>query len=144
MSERPLSRRLAVLGVLSLVLYAAIAWLSQSFSYGQGHQERPILSFVGLYGAAFLVYAVAVWQVRRQATESGSLALVLVFAALFRMVLLFSEPIQEDDFYRYLWDGKLVASGLNPYRFSPRAVQPTHQGCSKPTGSRPKRTSIWP
>ena len=128
MPDRRLSRRLTVLGVLLLALYAAIAWLSQSFSYGQGHQERPILSFVGLYGAAFLVYAVAVWQVRRQATEAGLLGLVLVFAALFRLVLLFSEPIQEDDFYRYLWDGKLVASGLNPYRFSPRAVQTDTQG----------------
>ena len=123
MSDRPLSRWLTILGVLSLILYAVIVWLSQSFSYGQGHQERPILSFVGLYGLAFLVYAVAVWRVRRQAAESGSLALVLIFAALFRFVLLFSEPIQGDDFYRYLWDGKVVASGLNPYRFSPREVQ---------------------
>ena len=123
MSDRPLSRWLTVLGVLSLILYAVIAWLSQSFSYGHGHQERPILGFVGLYGLAFLVYAVAVWRVRRQAAESGALTLVLIFAALFRFVLLFSEPIQEDDFYRYLWDGQVVASGLNPYRFSPREVQ---------------------
>ena len=123
MSDRPLSRWLTILGVLSLILYAVIVWLSQSFSYGQGHQERPILGFVGLYGLAFLVYAVAVWQVKRQAAEAGALTLVLIFAALFRFVLLFSEPIQEDDFYRYLWDGKVVASGLNPYRFSPREVQ---------------------
>ena len=123
MSDRPLSLWLTILGVLSLILYAVIAWLSQSFSYGQGHQDRPILGFVGLYGVAFLVYAVAVWRVRRQAIEAGSLTLVLIFAGLFRIVLLFSAPIQEDDFYRYLWDGRVVASGLNPYRFSPQAVQ---------------------
>lgn len=123
MSAPRLSRWLTILGGLSLVLYAVIVWLSQSFSYGHGHQDRPILSFVGVYGLAFIVYAVAVWRVTRQATESAPLTLVLIFAALFRLVVLFSEPIQEDDFYRYLWDGKVVASGLNPYRFTPREVQ---------------------
>lgn len=123
MPDRCLSSWLTVLGVLSLIFYATIAWLSQSFSYGHGHQDRPILSFVGVYGVAFIVYAVAVWRVKQQVTESGSLTLVLIFAVLFRLVLLFSEPIQEDDFYRYLWDGKVVVSGLNPYRFTPREVQ---------------------
>lgn len=123
MPDHRLSLWLTLLGVLSLILYAAMAWLSQSFSYGQGYQERPILSFVCLYGVAFLVYAVAVWRVKRQASEASSLFLVFLFAALFRLVLLFSEPIQEDDFYRYLWDGKVVASGLNPYRFAPLEVQ---------------------
>ena len=123
MSVPRLSRWLTVLGVLSLVLYAVIACLSQSFSYGHGYQDRPILGFVGVYGLVFIVYAVAVWRVKRQATEAAPFTLVLIFAALFRLVVLFSEPIQEDDFYRYLWDGKVVASGLNPYRFTPREVQ---------------------
>ena len=119
----PLSLWLTILGVLLLLLYVAIAWLSQSFSYGHEHQERPILGFVGVYGVAFVVYAGAVWRVKRQVSEASPLILVLFFAALFRLVMLFSAPIQEDDFYRYLWDGKVVASGLNPYRFTPREVQ---------------------
>ena len=123
MPDRPLAFWLTVLGGLSLVLYAVIACLSQSFSYGHGYQDRPILGFVGVYGLVFIVYAVAVWRVKRQATEAVPFTLVLIFAALFRLVVLFSEPIQEDDFYRYLWDGKVVASGLNPYRFTPREVQ---------------------
>ena len=123
MPDRPLAFWLTVLGGLSLVLYAVIACLSQSFSYGHGYQDRPILGFVGVYGLVFIVYAVAVWRVKRQATEAAPFTLVLIFAALFRLVVLFSEPIQEDDFYRYLWDGKVVASGLNPYRFTPREVQ---------------------
>ncbi len=123
MPDRHLSRWLTILGGLSLVLYAVIACLSQSFSYGHGYQDRPILGFVGVYGLVFIVYAVAAWRVKRQAIEAAPFTLVLIFAALFRLVVLFSEPIQEDDFYRYLWDGKVVASGLNPYRFTPREVQ---------------------
>ena len=112
-----------VLGALSLINYILIAWLSHSFIYGQGHQERPIGGFVCLYFVACSVYAVAVWRVQRQVCGRGSVALVMFFAVLFRLVFFFSEPIQEDDFYRYLWDGKVVASGLNPYRFAPLDVQ---------------------
>ena len=28
-------------------------------------------------------------------------------------------PLGSDDFYRYLWDGKLQANGINPYAYSP-------------------------
>ena len=47
--------------------------------------------------------------------------LMLIFAAglLARLVLLFSEPILEDDYQRYLWDGAVVAQGINPYRTTP-------------------------
>ncbi|MGE0679409.1 MAG: glycosyltransferase family 87 protein, partial [Candidatus Binatia bacterium] len=54
--------------------------------------------------------------------------IILAFAVLFRVILLFSNPIQEDDFYRYLWDGKVVASGLNPYGIAPSAVEERRAG----------------
>jgi alpha-1,6-mannosyltransferase len=37
-------------------------------------------------------------------------------------------PIQEDDPYRYLWDGALVAHGLDPYRQAPGAFQGNPSG----------------
>jgi len=33
-----------------------------------------------------------------------------------------STPVYENDYKRYLWDGSVVASGENPYRFSPLEV----------------------
>lgn len=54
--------------------------------------------------------------------------IILTFAVLFRAILLFSNPIQEDDFYRYLWDGKVVVSGLNPYGIAPAAVEERREG----------------
>jgi hypothetical protein len=123
-----------------LLIYGGIAWLSQSFVYGQGHRQRPILLFLALYASAFVLYVFALWspspwsspikgEERKKCSEKFNLGLIrsellviLVFAILFRLVLLFSNPIQEDDFYRYLWDGKVVASGLNPYGVTPSAV----------------------
>ena len=116
-------RTLCVLGILSLIVYAGMTWLSHAFVFGQGHLERPIGTFVCLYGAAFVLYAVAIRWLQQVDTRQSLLVPIFVFAVLFRALLLFSEPIQEDDFYRYLWDGKVVASGLNPYQFDPLDIQ---------------------
>ncbi len=40
-------------------------------------------------------------------------------AALIRLTAIFGEPIHENDFYRYLWDGKVSLSGVNPFRYAP-------------------------
>ena len=111
-----------------MLLYGAVAWLSHSFLYGQGHLQRPIVLFLCVYVGIFIVYFFAVRElVRVEQAKARSLRSVLLvilgFGLLFRCVLFFSNPIQEDDFYRYLWDGKVVASGLNPYQFAPLAIQ---------------------
>jgi len=36
--------------------------------------------------------------------------------------MLFTAPILEDDYYRYLWDGAVTANALNPYAYSPQQV----------------------
>jgi alpha-1,6-mannosyltransferase len=38
---------------------------------------------------------------------------------LFRLILLFQIPNLSQDFYRFIWDGRLIISGLNPYSFLP-------------------------
>ncbi|WP_435352922.1 hypothetical protein [Emticicia sp. SJ17W-69] len=37
----------------------------------------------------------------------------------FRLLLLFSIPALSDDFYRFIWDGRLLINGLNPYTILP-------------------------
>ncbi|HEV8715783.1 MAG TPA: glycosyltransferase 87 family protein [Candidatus Binatia bacterium] len=115
-------QRFWFLGTVSLLVYIGIAWLSQGFVYGQGHVQRPIVSFVGLYIGAWIFSMLALRNVCEQSSQRRDVWLLMAFALLFRTTLLFSLPIQEDDFYRYLWDGRVVASGLNPYRVAPLTV----------------------
>ena len=117
---------LILLGAGALLLYGVITWLSYSFIYGQGHLHRPIFLFLTVYAGIFVCYFLAVYQLLRlsgQGAKSRIVLLIAVFGLLFRATLFFSQPIQEDDFYRYLWDGAVVASGLNPYQFAPLRVQ---------------------
>jgi alpha-1,6-mannosyltransferase len=109
-------------GFGSLLIYLEIFFLSRSFVYGQGHRNRPLLFFLALYASAFVLYVITLRVIPLFSWRCRDLALALGFAVLFRVILLCSNPIQEDDFYRYLWDGKVVASSLNPYGVAPSSV----------------------
>lgn len=37
----------------------------------------------------------------------------------FRLLFLFSTPNLSQDFYRFIWDGRLLAQGISPYLFTP-------------------------
>lgn len=37
-----------------------------------------------------------------------------------RIILLFSIPLLSDDFYRFIWDGQLIAKGINPFSHTPQ------------------------
>ncbi len=130
--------RLLFLGLLSLLGYGGLSLLSRSFVYGQGHAERPLLLFLTLYAFLFLLYAASVRLAASLPSKRSALLAILGFALVFRVLLLFSQPIQEDDFYRYLWDGRVVALGLNPYRFSPQEVwEALQRGEEEPEELRP-------
>lgn len=36
-----------------------------------------------------------------------------------RLLLFFAEPNLSDDFYRFIWDGRLINAGINPFLFKP-------------------------
>ena len=73
----------------------------------------PLRRFVVYFVSAAAAYAVAVLWLKR---ASLSLPAIWVFAVLFRLILLLaSPPTLSDDVYRYIWDGRLIDSGVNPY-----------------------------
>lgn len=49
-----------------------------------------------------------------------TVAIVLLWALLIRLPLLFgTEPTLSDDLYRYVWEGRLVSLGIDPYDVAP-------------------------
>jgi len=53
-------------------------------------------------------------------TESLKLPLVIIgFGLLFRLTLFPAVPTTSDDVYRYLWEGKILAEGHNPFTTPP-------------------------
>lgn len=101
---------LLLLGCASLVLYR----LGLS---ANGTEE--IRWFIKLAFVQSAIYFLAVWLVIRAGSSRSTLLLVIAFAIMFRVGILFSPPNLSDDIYRYVWDGRVQAAGINPYRYVP-------------------------
>ncbi len=110
---------IASLGIGSLVIYA------RALAYGPFRPDR-IEPFFGMFGVAFLLYANACQAVLSLNTaRKGLLPLIFGLAILFNVLLLPSQPTLSDDMYRYVWDGRVQASGINPYRYPSSAPELT-------------------
>ena len=98
---------IALVGITSLFFFGYYINRSNSFS----------LFIVYAILTGLFLYVFPFWK----SFLSPKLAFkqVLVIGIVFRLVLLFSIPNLSDDYYRFIWDGELVSSGNNPYKFKP-------------------------
>ena len=69
------------------------------------------------------IYLVAAWIVMRARASSSTVLIAIAFAIVFRVSILFAPPYLSDDIYRYVWDGRVQAAGINPYRYIPAAPE---------------------
>ena len=113
---------LVLLGVVGLA--ALLGYLA---ARGLGDLRLNTVGFEAAFLPTFALYLIAVVVVLRLPLTGGSswpaLALIFVFGLLFRLALLSSWPTLSDDMFRYVWDGRVQASGLSPYRYPPSAPE---------------------
>jgi alpha-1,6-mannosyltransferase len=65
-------------------------------------------------------YVVLRWSDRStRFARWAAIALVILFAGAARAVLVPQRPYLSSDVYRYIWDGRVQAAGINPYRYVP-------------------------
>jgi alpha-1,6-mannosyltransferase len=76
--------------------------------------------------ATFALGGLGAWAASRLAEgtdQRSALIIILVGAVAMRLALLFVEPYLSSDIYRYIWDGRVQAAGINPYRYVPKAPE---------------------
>lgn len=111
------------LGAALVLLWAGFGAVSHGFAYGTESATRPFGPAALVVGAAFLFYLVAWWVAVVDRGRGIRLREVAFFAVLFRLpLLLYSHPVQEIDYFRYLWDGRVASEGISPFRFSPAEI----------------------
>ncbi len=87
------------------------AGLSIAFYFAFAYQldRSDFIKLITLYGGLFFLFL----QILKIAKEHFWLLLGL--AVLFRLIFLPVIPNLSQDFYRFIWDGRLAAQGINPY-----------------------------
>lgn len=81
--------------------------------------ERRIPLFLALYAAAFGAYLVGVVAAGRSEHTRRTLGFILLFGILARLVLVASTPAMSTDIYRYVWEGRVILDGHNPFAITP-------------------------
>lgn len=80
--------------------------------------RRPILTLVvTMFAFAAFWLAARSWQARSRAGE------ILLISIVLRALLLPLPPTLSDDLLRYVWDGRVVHAGHNPYLLAPEAEE---------------------
>ena len=119
------------LAIALIALGVASAWL---YHWG-GDLHRFtqwISAYIGLFIGLFALYLLACYVVLRwsdRVTHRASLlmlSVVVVFGVGFRLQLVDERPFLSTDMNRYIWDGRVQAAGINPYRYVPAAPEVAH------------------
>ena len=105
---------LTAIGALLLILTGVGLWRQHVYDT----DGFTVLMLV--QGACYLAAVALTW---RAGLSRRALVAVLAVAALMRLVVLLAPPYLSDDINRYVWDGRVEAAGLNPYRYVPADPQ---------------------
>ena len=97
-------------GLVCAIAYGVLAWLS----------VRPEFLFLWEFYALFAVCLISTLIVCWASTEQAITSLrILGWALCFRIIGFLGDPLWEDDFFRYLWDGYRFYETGSPYGIAP-------------------------
>jgi hypothetical protein len=99
------------LTILFILFSTVFYWV---FAYDLIRTDFPKLLalYIGLFGLAYQLHK----------TIGQNFLVVLLLGIGFRLLFLMAIPNLSQDFYRFIWDGYLNLSGLNPYLSTPKAL----------------------
>ena len=81
--------------------------------------EHDLAGFIVAALLQGVIWAVAALAVMRGVGGRPALAVILATAILLRIGALTAPVYLSDDIFRYIWDGRVQAAGINPYRYIP-------------------------
>ena len=116
-------KNISVINILLLVL-SLVGYIILSIT------ENPAVNFAQYMIIIIPVYILYLYFVLRILKTGisgvGNILLVLVFGLIFRVLLISQDPWFSNDVYRYIWDGRVSAAGINPYQYPPDHIQLEH------------------
>ncbi len=82
-------------------------------------KTKIIILYTILFITTSLIFILLFSLIIRYKIPTKYIIWIIGLGIILKIALLFMHPIGSDDFYRYIWDGKVQANGINPYKFAP-------------------------
>lgn len=95
----------------------ALLLLGLTFDLGYSVEQHEFWKIIGSYATFFLVYLLVAHQ--SPISNHQSLKFWLLVAIALRLLLVFALPNLSNDVYRFIWDGRLLVQGYNPFDHLP-------------------------
>jgi hypothetical protein len=110
--------------LVTLIGLGALLLIVELYTFG-AHRHNRFYSVLFLLSISGIPFVFAVWWTfQRKRFPGGTLLIILIGAALFRLILVPLDPPRlSTDIYRYIWDGRLQGAGINPYLHLPADPQ---------------------
>ncbi|MGO3181324.1 MAG: mannosyltransferase [Aequorivita sp.] len=98
-------------------LLLAITSIAFYLSFAYDLERSNFIKLISLYAVLFFITFLFIQKFIPKHRDNFWLLAGLGIA--FRLVFIVAIPNLSQDFYRFLWDGRLVAQGISPYLFTP-------------------------
>ncbi|MGH3272561.1 MAG: glycosyltransferase 87 family protein, partial [Trebonia sp.] len=109
-----MSAKLRVAAIISLLLVLG----SMILLIAQPGLDPARLLPLALVGGAWIAFGCAAWLLRK-VTLKLAVGLILVGGIALQVVAMTGPPRNSSDSYRYIWDGRVQAAGIDPYLYAP-------------------------
>ncbi len=101
---------------------AALGVLLSFVGYGCFARFVERTDFTSVFGLYALLFA-AFYGIYKSGFTFRQL---VVLSVLFRLLFIVSIPALSNDYYRFVWDGRMLAAGFNPYLYIPQEFLQTN------------------
>ncbi|MCG2430734.1 mannosyltransferase [Aequorivita xiaoshiensis] len=97
-----------LVALVSIVLYLGFAYILK---------RSEFVKLISLYAALYITSYLFIEKYYSR--NSRNFRFLTSIGIVFRLALIVSIPNLSQDFYRFLWDGRLLIQGFSPYLFTP-------------------------
>jgi len=111
------NRSLLKLNKIPILLALTSVTFYLSFAYDLVRIDY--IKLITLYVALFFLFYKLVQL------NKNNIWFLVVLAVVFRLLFLFATPNLSQDFYRFIWDGRMILEGFNPYLYAPESFNLT-------------------
>jgi alpha-1,6-mannosyltransferase len=109
-------------GILLIFATTVITIISPRFGLDTPLIKQPVILLVSLMIFSGIIYLGISHFSVNLISSKGLLIFIITVGLALRIVTIFSTPILEDDYFRYLWDGAVSSNKFSPYEYSPEQI----------------------
>lgn len=108
-----------ITSLLLVLTFTALNLISGNFADSSNLSDQPVLKFFLIYILAGIIYFIYAARYKDRKKPRNYLVWIFIVGIIARLLMIFSAPILEVDYFRYMWDGVVAVSGNSPYEYSP-------------------------